>query len=73
MLRAFGEGNSNRVKIGRFVAKEDNDLVIIYMREEEEVEVRNTFFDSLQIEYDVRSIDTFNLKYNCIIFICINC
>ena len=59
MLRAFGEGNSNRVKIGRFVvAKEDNDLVIIYMRQKEERDVRNTFFDSLQIEYDVRSIDT---------------
>ena len=58
MLRAFGEGNSNRVKIGRFVAKEDNDLVIIYMRQKEEREVRNTFFDSLQIEFDVRSIDT---------------
>ena len=43
MLRAYGEGNSNRVKIGRFVAKEDNDLVIIYMREEEEPEVRNIF------------------------------
>ena len=46
MLRAFGEGNSNRVKIGRFVAKEDNDLVIIYMRQEEEREVRNVFYIS---------------------------
>ena len=73
MLRAFGEGNSNRVKIGRFVvAKEDNDLVIIYMRQEEEREVRNAFFYSLQIEFDVRSIDTFNLKHNCI-SICTNC